>query len=120
MYEGRLTMSQRLARKTAHKLSKLYDWSDCKRYFKSALRDMLAQHQEILRTRSRIFKDDIVVDISYNVRDYEFQDSANTVYQDDDPDKPVDIEAQELPFGTASPLPTITNSILEEACLLAA
>lgn len=120
IYEGSLTIVQRQARKTAHRGEKLYDWTECRRFFKIALRDMLAQHGDILRARKHIFKGDIVADISYNVRDWEFEDSADTVYRDDDPEKPQDIESQELLFGIANPLPTITNTVLEKARLLGA
>lgn len=64
-YESNLSMEQRLARQAAHKTDTLYDWTICCRYFKSALHDMLAQYDEILQTRSQIFKDDIVADHSY-------------------------------------------------------
>ncbi len=118
-YEGNLSMTQRLARKMAHKSEKLYDWTVCIRYFKSALKDMLAQYDDILRTRRHIFKDDIVTDISYKVHSWEFEDNADTVYGDDDPDKPTDIQAQELLFGTPDPLPDFTHPMLDKAHLLA-
>lgn len=94
-----------------------YDWRECSYYFKKILKDLLGQWNEICRTRQLLFQFDKVPDVRYMVYKENFEDLAEVISTNDDRDIPQDLNAEEMGFGSAQPLPTFAHPFLEKARL---